>query len=191
MPGERPHIVQRQDDRFGAGEFGNRQVVEEIRVGAVDVDHVCLGEWRELGDLEGADAVDVVQAQTPGNLAQPALDELGLGQFDEIGRVDGLSSAGDRGLDARLLQGAMETIGGHDAAAAVGSAVFVNQKNVHLRLPWESHRLRPPADVLAIWIRIRSRGSVGRLGSKAGSSINGSVLRGDSLSYCAVNAPGA
>ncbi len=85
----------------------------------------------------------------------------------------------------------METIGRHAAAAAVGSAVFVNQKNVHLRSPWESHRLRPPADVLTIGIRIRSRGSVGRLGSKPGSWISGSVLRGDSLSYCAANASGA
>ncbi len=82
-------------------------------------------------------------------------------------RVDGLSLAGERGLDARLLQGAMETIGRHDTAAAVGSAVFVNQKNVHLLSPWESHGLRPPTDVRTI--RIRSRGTEGRLGSKAGS----------------------
>ena len=83
----------------------------------------------------------------------------------------------------------MQAIGGHHAAAAVGSAVFVYQKNVHVRSPWESHRLRPPADELAI--RIRSWGSVGRMGSKAGSWISGSVLRGDSLSYCAANASGA
>ncbi len=55
----------------------------------------------------------------------------------------------------------------HHAAAAVGSAVFVNQKKIDLRSPRESHRLRPPADVLTI--RIRSAGSMGRLGSKAGS----------------------
>ena len=85
----------------------------------------------------------------------------------------------------------METIRRHHAAAAVGSAVFVNQKNVHLRPPWESHRLRPPADVLTIRIRIRHRGFEGTLAPNAGSWISGSVLRGDSLSYCAANLSGA
>ena len=146
VAGEVPHVVKRRDDGLLAADLRQSHVAEEVGVPAVDIHHVGLLELLQARQLVGADAVDVVQPQSPGDHSKDSLQAIGAGQQDEIIAINAFSFARDSGFNARPLQRAVKLIHGDHRAASLCAALLMNQQYFHrLGLVLHGDEHRPPA----------------------------------------------